>query len=389
MASVWCAGVVLVNPAGDFPLNDDWSFGIAVKGLIEEGTFRPTGWTDMTLIAQALWGAAFCMPLGFSFTALRLSTLVLSLLGISSVYMVVRQLERPRWLAVGVALTVAFSPIYFCLSHTFMTDVPFTAFTALAILFLIRSLHLGCNTSLLLGSCIAMAAVLCRQLGLFLPIAYGVALVLKHGVSLCCLLRASLPTVMGVGGLLGFEHWLRATGGMPASYGCKMDAVLQALHSPALAVHRVGYNTFLALLYLGLFLLPVLAISVWPRGEKRGSPAFVGGISLLFVLSAIAAVWPDHLMPSGVNVLHGAGIGPLTLHDTYILHLPHVPPLPHEFWVVVTILSICGAALVVAHVTSIGWGLVSGTLLHRQGSDGITTVFCLSGAVAYSLPLYY
>jgi dolichyl-phosphate-mannose--protein O-mannosyl transferase len=67
--------------------------------------------------------------------AVRISTLVLSLVGVLGVYVLIRQLNRPRWLAMICALTLCFNPVYFSLSNTFMTDVPFAAWEILTSLF--------------------------------------------------------------------------------------------------------------------------------------------------------------------------------------------------------------------------------------------------------------
>ena len=80
--AVFAVAVVLVNPVGDFPLNDDWSYGSAVKGLVEQGVYRLSDWTAMPLLTQVLWGSLFSLPAGFSFTALRFSTLAMSLLAL-------------------------------------------------------------------------------------------------------------------------------------------------------------------------------------------------------------------------------------------------------------------------------------------------------------------
>jgi hypothetical protein len=87
IVALWCVAAFFVNPLGNFPLNDDWSYGTAVKRLLEGDGFRPTGWTAMTLVSQVIWGALFCIPWGFSFTALRFSTLTLALLGICCLYL--------------------------------------------------------------------------------------------------------------------------------------------------------------------------------------------------------------------------------------------------------------------------------------------------------------
>ena len=143
LAAIWVASLFIVNPVGDFPLNDDWSFGLAVKRLLQTGDFRPTGWASMPLITQTLWGSLFCLPAGFSFNALRLSTLLLSLCSILGVYLLVRQAHPSRMLAAVTALTLGFNPIYYVLSNTFMTDVPFTAFLLAAAWFFSRNLRGG------------------------------------------------------------------------------------------------------------------------------------------------------------------------------------------------------------------------------------------------------
>src|ERR1051325_268176 len=161
IAALWSVAVFIVNPIGDFPLNDDWSYGMTVKRLVQGEGYHPSGWTFMTLITQALWGWLFCLPYGFSFTALRFSTLALSLIGTLAMYCLVRQLERPRMLAVICALTVAFNPIYFALSNSFMTDVPFTTLAILTALFFVRYLQKGLGADLLIGTALAISATLC------------------------------------------------------------------------------------------------------------------------------------------------------------------------------------------------------------------------------------
>ena len=138
MALLWFAGVMLVRPGGNFPLNDDWSYGLTVRHLLATGQFHPLGWTAMPVLTHTLWGALFCLPFGFSFTALRASTLALSLVGILGVYVLARDERLPRWLAVLLALTLGFNPVYFALSNTFMADVPFTTLVVLAVLFFAR-----------------------------------------------------------------------------------------------------------------------------------------------------------------------------------------------------------------------------------------------------------
>ena len=65
---LWLIALLLVNPLGDFPLNDSWSYGKAVHNLVEDGEFRLGKFTGMPLLTQVLWGSLWCEIFGFSFT---------------------------------------------------------------------------------------------------------------------------------------------------------------------------------------------------------------------------------------------------------------------------------------------------------------------------------
>src|SRR5262249_31065634 len=157
-------------------------YGRTVERFLQTGTFHPLDWAVMTLVTNVAWGSLFCLPGGFSFTALRLSTLALSLIGILALYALVRDLRQPRWLAVVAALTLGANPIYYAMSHTFMTDVPFTAITILGALFLARSLRSGSDFDLTVGTVLAVAGALSRQLALAVPLAFGASLILSRGL---------------------------------------------------------------------------------------------------------------------------------------------------------------------------------------------------------------
>ena len=62
LAAIWIGAVLAVNPLGNFPLNDDWAYGLGVRGLVQQGSFRPCSWGGMTLISQAAWGASAAFP---------------------------------------------------------------------------------------------------------------------------------------------------------------------------------------------------------------------------------------------------------------------------------------------------------------------------------------
>ena len=388
LASLWVASLWVVNPIGDFPLNDDWSFGLAVKNLLQTGQFHPTGWTSMPLISQTLWGALFCLPGGFSFNALRFSTLALSLCSLLTVYLLVRQVHPSRLLAAVAGLTVAFNPIYFALSNTFMTDVPFTAFMLAAAFFFSRYLRDGSEAALLCGLGWALAATLCRQLGLAVPIAFAVCLLWNRGLAGRWVIRALVPLAVCLGALLTFQHWLKATGRLPALYSLQNGEFLSMLCTPKRLVPGLAKHIGTALLYLGWFSFPV-TILVLPRPDPARGSHRAGAIAgCVFVLcSIVVLVLSRGPMPTAGNIVMPQGIGPLSLRDVHILNLAHVPYLGKGFWLAVTAASVLGglsSSASQAERSAALWPYLHPTRLDPEQAEGLFFLLC---AVVYLSPI--
>lgn len=370
----WAISLVIVNPFGNFPLNDDWSFALTVKHLIEDGDYRPLGWASMPLITNIVWGSLFTIPAGFSYDALRLSTLVMSLLGIWATYFLSRELGLPRFFSLVSAGVVGFNPVYYALSNTFMTDVPFTSLTVIASVFFVKHLKDGDSWSLALGTTIIVIATLSRQLAVALPMGFIVAIILKEGINRQSVLRAATPFVLCVFSLFIFQKWLQTSGRLPALYHAMSDKLTVALKNIDNFSFLWGVNTITVLLYMGLFLSPLLIytmISIFKIHKKLALIAVALSTLLLF----LGHVGVNHgdvaLMPVGSNVLLSSGIGPLTLYDE--VKLNHVTALPSYFWMLTTLLSVVGGGLL---LTALGFTAVQfmhklklGATQHKDASS--------------------
>ena len=218
--------VIVVNPLGDFPLNDDWAYGFSVRALVEHGEVRFADWTASNLFGQVVWGALFCLPWGFSFTALRLSTAILGLVGVLATYGILREVETSRETAAIGALTLAFCPIYFALSLTFMNDVPFLAFASASVYFFLRGVRLDSWLTIALALVIASVAILTRQTGIALPIAFACALLTKKGIRARYLLLAFILVATGVAIQFAYQTWLSKSGILPANFNNQVYGLL-------------------------------------------------------------------------------------------------------------------------------------------------------------------
>lgn len=388
IVSVWLISLLIAHPVGNFPLNDDWSLGMTAQRLLLNGEFRPTGWTSMTLLSQVLWGALFCLPTGFSFTALRLSTLTLSIGGVIGVYCLLRLVNLPRWFAVTAGLTLAFNPVYYLLSNTFMTDVPFTCMQVWALYFFVRYLQKEADCDLVIATLITIAAVLCRQVGIFAPLSFTITCLLLRGVSKQSLPRALFPSALAIATLFLFQFWLKTSGRLPHVYFEKSSRVYDIFYYPLFAADNFLRNSWIELLYLGLFLLPVL---VFCQGKniKPASTAknlISGGAAGGFILySLFRLVKLGQTMPLQKSIIVKEGLGPLTLYDSMILGMPNTPPLSNSFWITVTVLSVAGAALLFRQLLVLLLSFADGPGKKLDREKGIIFFF-LFFAGAYLLP---
>jgi hypothetical protein len=351
VSGIWVTSLLLVWPVGNFPLNDDWAFARTVKHLLDTGSYNPTPWAAMPLLAHTLWGALFCLPAGFSFNALRASTLVMSAAGIVITYRMLRSVHPSRWVAIFGALTVALNPIYFALSCTFMTDVTFTTLMLGSAFFFLRNLRGGCGWDLLAGVLLALAATLSRQVGLATPIAFAICLLWTKGYRRGSWAQAIAPVIVCIGGLLLYQFWMKTTGRLPFAYDKMNLRVGWVFSDPWLLMIEIKKHLGPAALYLGLFSLPV-SVFILPRfnlgrGRLRSLVAAAAGMTAFIFCFAADVTYRRLSMPILGNIIVPQGIGPLTLNDAMVTEASYSPTLGHAFWFGVTVLAVLGGALLV------------------------------------------
>ena len=164
-----------------------------------------------------------------------------------------------------------------------------------------------------------------------------------------------LPLLVVVAALGALQYWLAATGKLPEAYHQKTDKLFSVLKDPLRVPVNVAYYGWSILMYLGLFLLPVTLPVMLSQNyrEKYARHAFAQKLAIgLFALATAGRlVIVPALMPVHRNIIIPQGIGPVLLHDSQLQPLLNPPPLPAGFWLAVTVLSLLGAALVVAHLT--------------------------------------
>jgi hypothetical protein len=344
IGAVYAIWLLLVSPNGNFPLNDDWAYAWSVRRLLTTGELHISQWSSATSVFPIYWGALFAwLAGGFSFAALRWSTLTMSVVGSLAVYDLLRQSGLPVRSACLGAVAVAANPIYLYLSYTFMSDVFYFAPMVVSLSLYNRGLQRDSGPALFGGAVAATTAYLARQLAITLPIAVVVALLLRdRRIRWRPILNAAiLPCLV----FLVHNLWLTFVHGVP--WGFALNAVHNSVASLLRASKplEIAWRLLLAMSYMGLFTLPVLVALVASRREaalpqgRRWMRLFgfwVVGLTALIVVSIVVTHAP---MPYLGNVINRAGVGPVGLAGAK----PLVTPL-WVFWLATACVPVAGGA---------------------------------------------
>ncbi len=335
----WILAVLLVNPMGEFPINDDWAYSRNVWFLSEKGRFVFSDWPGMTLISQTLIGALATKVFGFSFGTLRITTLVFGISFILVLYGFLRKLKVHRNDAVFTSLLVMFLPLFLSLSFTFMTEIYFLFFFLTSLYFYSLFLKGDKNIFLVISTLFALISTLTRQTGLIVPLAIGMVEILRSRGNVVRILQSMVPFLVVWSGLWLFSYILESTGNLPENFGKTKD-LLETLrtNNPDYFLCKAGTM----LMYMGLFTLP-LAIRKAPAITipRTGRKAVITGVVLSFMVVLIIMGYKGFPAP---NCFYNFGLGPKILKDSYWGDnlSPVLPPL---IWNAVKILAASGAIL--------------------------------------------
>ena len=270
-----------------------------------------------------------------------------------------------------------------------MTDVTFYSFTVLSTLFFVRGIGRENKYDIIAGTLFACLATLTRQMGLVVPLSFGIAYVVRNGLRKKTLLTAVFPIVISLGSLISFENWLKATDRLPKNYSFGYDLINQYMSAGLIEIiQNVFTNVVTAFTYYGLFLSPLI-IMIVPEEIRNWlkNKLYYRFIIYLVITAAFSTVLilNGRLMPLTGNILFDLGLGPNTLMDSYILGIRSFPKAPEHMWLLLTAAGVILGSflmqkmflLLVEFINSLKKGS-----LNRQW----LSVFAISGITVYLTP---
>ena len=175
---VWGFIIVVVDPRGEFMVNDDWAFVRSLEALRSTGKIIATGWGPPgapggpALLAHLLLGDLFSRLFGFSLTTLRIAVLTMGILGSFGLMLLFRIAKVSPWLALLGTLTVVCNPLFLAECFTYMTDITFAALAIFAVLFLYLGAKKSSPAWMVTGLVVVLGSILTRQLGIAILLAF-------------------------------------------------------------------------------------------------------------------------------------------------------------------------------------------------------------------------
>ena len=330
--------ITFVNPIGNFPLNDDWQYAYPVKSLVEKSSYDLINYFSPNIFLQVIWGYLFCLiPNEFSFTYLRISTLVSALFcGIIFFQIIKSQTEKGSKEMLLLSIFFVFNPLFFSLAFSFMTDVPFLTLCLGSIFFYKSYLDKKKIYFRILGACFAVAALFIRQPGILILIGAESSIVLfyyyqqkKMANSTSSILKShqffsfifsifiSVVVYLFIENFL--KNWLEVSDHYISVGDEYIDTVIE---NPMLFVFQFSKRALMTVFYMGLFCFPMIALIIeWiykNRFNQKWLFTLIVGINLLitFVLFQF-----DYIFPYGGNIFYNLGLGPVLLKDIYYLKM--------------------------------------------------------------------
>ncbi|MGP8216517.1 MAG: ArnT family glycosyltransferase [Bacteroidia bacterium] len=382
----WVVILLIINPIGNFPLNDDWQYARPVWYLLHYGFYSSTDSYSPILIAQVYWGALFCLPGGFSFITLRISALALSITGILVFYFLLLKLCKSRKFSFLGALLLSANPIYLAMSNSFMTDVPFLAFALLSIYFFFLSADSYNWFHIIAATLFAMIATLIRQHGVVIPLAYALALIIKNRPNPAQCLKYFIPAIITFITLWSGLVWLKYVGSELNPYnGQDMSDFLK---KPADILSHAADESSLLLAYSGFFLLPLLAFTTWNSVLQMSKRRKIIVFSTIILLSPALVICCTKLLSgNNGNILNTYGIGPRTLKGMENLAYPN-PGMPHLLLLLIKIISFTGAIMLLINLLKIILDIIRAFLDRNFTTSLFKQAFILLFFIGYAVLLF-
>ncbi len=325
-------------------INDDFAFTKALDTLRTHGFLGPT-WVGPqgegggpALITHLIWGLLFSEIFGHSLTVLRLSVLILSVVGSLAFFYLLKTTKAGDWISFWGTLTFMFNPLYLSQSFTYMTDITFVSLVIFSFLLIQRGIDKNQAFVVAIGLVFGLLATLSRQFGVIASLAFVLTCFIHHKGRQFGRARAAVMTILvTILPWLAFERFLYWSGSTPITNHVLLRELLTYPISkgfPDYLVFIFGQLCQSVLGYTAFFVSPVVAL-LYRQYFQEAAFRYFFFIVTAFFLTLEFAIFAGFVNPPEFitgNVIFNFGIGPILLKDVYILGVKRMANLPPWFY---------------------------------------------------------
>ena len=348
---LWLVIIIIINPMGDFPLNDDWCYGKSVKTLLDEGYLKIYNWGEMTLVSHVYFGYFFTKLFGFSFTVLRFSTLIMGFATIIGIYQLLKLANLSRWMTLFGTVLCIVNPIFLSLSFSFMTDVPFYCLTIWAFYFFAKAIKTDHWQPICWAIFFCFWAFLIRQLAWVFPVVWLITIFLTKKTTTKNLAKGLVPLIALFVFSFVFSYIMEVNDLLQDRYNSKFNLLIENIRSinKNYLIFTFSYF-FRCMAYIGFLLAPIHLI-YFNRYKFRTDKIWA---IIWTVLVTAFLIKTGKVLPSLDNIWIDFGVGPTTLadHAGNFTKSPS-PRAPELFWQIVTGIGVFSSVALLFHIREI------------------------------------
>lgn len=295
---------ILVDPRGNFSVNDDWFYAKAVNDF-NFTNYRTDPLITPSLIGQIWYAKIITKIFGFSLEILRFSTIGLAIISVVALYLLFIELGFRNKPAIFYSALLFLNPLFFYLANSFMTDVPALAFAIFSLLFFAKFQNKEKPGYFLIANLFLIYAIIIRQSFLpLLPLSIIFVFDKKRTDK-----KSLLYYFLSLALFTALYYFLKSRDWWPPQ-----DRSSHAFENPGAQWLHIKKQIFSIWQYQAFFLLPIAAGFLFKKTVKRKLLKY-GLIAAAMSYSLWQILAKNMLFPSFRNTISVYGLGPRSPND--------------------------------------------------------------------------
>lgn len=315
---------------------------------LSDGIIKSSPWGEAFFLPQMIWGIIFTKIFGFSFTILRLSQILITILGIFIFYKILSKLTECKYLIFLGSFCLLFNPIVFSQTNTFQTDIPLMVLSLFSFHYYLVFLSGNHTYNHILSVIFAVIAILLKQTGIAIAFTYFICNLLFMKKRSFNLLKSS-STLLSLILIIPLYNIISELYNiLPSSHNFMSSQFFNIITRPEVEdLKRLSYYTVNTLLSFGIFISPFslvcffkyshLAPDLFPKFRNKLYICLTG-----FIIIILKNYYSGTYLPFSGNILYDIGLGPIIMTGIDQNIIPNIPKLGINIWTLISYIGFSG-----------------------------------------------